>query len=164
MLLFAASAFPIHLWAIYNLLQVLPAWLLRMSTWEVVGGIAYTLAFALLESILITAGLWIVAMLLPARWIKGRFVAIGSSFIFLNALWTILLHYEYQTVRSMGVRELLPWLALYAFSVLVVLWFVYRSEKLSSAIVSLIERLAVLSFFYIAMDVLGLMVVVVRNL
>ena len=57
---FVAIAFPVHVWAIINILDFLPAWLLRLSTWELAGVISYPLVDALLESCI----LWVVLVAL----------------------------------------------------------------------------------------------------
>jgi hypothetical protein len=56
LLAFGAIAFPIHVWAIVNILIVFPAWFIRLSMWELAGVISYPLVTALLESGL----LWLV--------------------------------------------------------------------------------------------------------
>ena len=48
---FAISMFVVHVWQIINMLQLVPAWRLRLDAWDLVGVIAYTQAFALLESL-----------------------------------------------------------------------------------------------------------------
>ena len=42
-LAFGAIAFPIHVWAIINILIIFPAWLLRLSLWELAGAVGYPL-------------------------------------------------------------------------------------------------------------------------
>jgi hypothetical protein len=60
LLVFAACVLPVFIWSFYNLLNEVPAFVLRLSVTELIGTSAYVLAFALVESILFFLGLLIV--------------------------------------------------------------------------------------------------------
>lgn len=57
LLVFATCAFSVFLVSILTVLRSLPAWMLRMSAWDLVGAFAYTQALALLDTLLLFCGL-----------------------------------------------------------------------------------------------------------
>ena len=63
---FAFCALPVHLWTIYNMLRDVPAWILYMDVWDLIGTISYTLAFALLETFILFLLLVLFSLLLSA--------------------------------------------------------------------------------------------------
>lgn len=147
-----------------NLLQFLPAWVLRLSVWDLLGVVAYTQAFALLESLLLWLVVMLVGIVLPAKLVANRFLVLGSALFFLHSIWVIIIQYIYDALRSGGLIQFLLLGSVYAFSVAVTFFLVTRSDKLAASIRALIERLAVLSFIYIFVDLLSVFVVILRNL
>jgi hypothetical protein len=160
----AACAFPIYVWAIIRLLNEIPAAILRFSIEELVGVIAYTLAFALLESLLVSAALVLLAAILPRKLFLQHFVPIATVLIFISAVWFILLHQYDQTISQWGGRQFLPWLLLVAGSVLIPYLLVQKSEKIRKIIVVFIARLSVLSYLYYFLSIVGIFIVMVRNI
>jgi hypothetical protein len=161
-LVFAACIIPIHLWAILNLLHELPAWFIRLSLGELAGVIAYTQSFALLESLLVLACLLILGLLIPSQWIANRFVVLSSLLIFIVSLWSVVVQYNYDLIRTWGLRQFLPWMILFLIS-MAAPFFVIRVEKSSMLIKTIVKRLAVLSVLYVIVDVVSVIVVVLRN-
>lgn len=165
-LLFAAVVFPIHAWAILQTLQEVPAWILRLDSWDLTGVLAYTQLYALAESITVLLLLVVAALLLPGRLLRRHLVAQGSMIVFSTAGLAIALHLGEKLVRPDRLRLLLlgvvgiAWLAAMG----VALFLVPRRPAWIAALEGLARRLAVLSTLYVALGLLGLGVVVLRNL
>jgi hypothetical protein len=162
-LMFGVCAFPVHVWAIVNLLRELPAWLLRLSIWELIGVISYVLVFALVESVAFLVALLVLAALLPAKLLRDRFVAVGTMLVVITTAWAIAAHYNADAIRLWGLRQFALWGALYLVSVLVGWALVYRFKRLQGIVVAVAERLVVLSAAYVVLDLLGVGIVVLRN-
>lgn len=160
----AVSAFPIYVWAIYRLLNEIPAAILRLSMGELVGVIAYTLAFALFESLVITSLLTLLAAVLPRKLFLQHFVSLATVLVFISAVWFILVHLFDQTISQWGARQFAPWLLLFAVSLLVPYLLVLRSERIRKLINAFIARLSVLSYLYFFLSFAGIIIVVVRNI
>lgn len=164
LLAFAACVIPIHIWSILGLLEEVPAWLVRMNAWELVGAVAYTQFFALLESLAIWLLLvLILGILTPARLLNGQFLALGSVMVFVHALWAVAVHLNYQDIREWGSRQFLPWLVLYLLSVVAAWLLVTRAGQVQRAVRALMERLSILSYVYVFVDVLSIFVIFFRN-
>jgi len=111
LLLFGVCSVLVHAWAFVMLLRELPAWLLRLSVSELVRVVAYTLSFALFESVLVWSLLLVAAVVLPAKLFRERLVGIGVAITLLTTAWAMAAHYQtegsdptlgYATVRARG--------------------------------------------------------------
>lgn len=163
-LLFAACVFPVHVWSILNVLREVPAWVLRLSVWELAGVIAYTQVLALVESLTVSLALLVLSVVLPAGLFRNRLVAQGSMLVLVTSCWAIVAHYNDDVIRLWGARDFLLWLVFYVVSITIFYILIYRSAKIERAIRSVVERLAVLSGLYVALDLLCILIVVLRNL
>ena len=166
LLLFAACVFPIHIWSIINLLYELPAWMLRSDLWDVAGMVAYTLAFALFESMCVLLVLLLICFVLPRRFPRDRVLALGSMVVFVTSVWAIGIHYR--IVDSLAPAQAqagwLLWLAVYLAVMGIAGLFIYRDSRLRRWIESFVERLAVLSFLYVLVDFICVIILVLRNI
>jgi hypothetical protein len=163
-LVFLACVFPIHLWSIWNLLQVIPAWILRATVWELIGVIAYTQLFALIESAILFAILVGMGLLLPYKIFAHKFVAYSSAFMVLNSVWFVVMQYNYSSIRLWGMRQFLLWIFIFLVTNLIAYLIVSRSHKLEVILKAATQRVAVLSSIYVAFSVLSLFVIVIRNI
>jgi hypothetical protein len=135
-----------------------------MSSWELVGAIAYTQAFALLESLLVLLCLLAFGAILPARLLRERFATVGSMLVFLTAAWAMLAQYNSNELGLWGPKDYLPWLALYLVSIAGPYLLIRSHKRMEGAIASLVERLTVLSAFYVIVGLLSILFVVSRNI
>lgn len=163
-LIFVAAVFPIHVWVIFNGLRAVPSWLKSLSLWDLAGALGYMQFSALIESIFVVAGLVLFAIILPEKIFRKRFVSQGTVLILLGAIWALLMHYkgdDWDLWTKMGLLKSLGFLV-----VLIILAsiFVAISEKAGKTITTIVKRLTPLAMFYIVMDLLGLLIIIVRNL
>ncbi len=163
-LAFVAIAFPVHVWAIINILDFLPAWLLRLSAWELAGVISYPLVDALLESGVLWLVLVALAFVLPRKWLADKIVALSSVLVWLLAAWAVLVQFIFGRILQWGPAQLVPGTLLVVFSFGLVIWLVHRYEQLEGWIKRLVQGLVVLTYFYLFFDLLGLVVIIIRNL
>lgn len=134
-----------------------------MSFWELVSVIAYTQAFALLESVFVLFCLLFLGAILPTQFFRKKFVALGGTVVFVTAAWAMIAHYNSAKTSLWGGKDFLPWAALYLASLVVPSVLIRRYKKLEELMVSFIERLSVLSFIYVSIGVLSVVIVVLRN-
>jgi hypothetical protein len=136
--------------------------LVHLSTWDLFGAIAYTLASALFETVLVFLILTALSMILPGQFFRAKFVAQASMMVFLGAGWAVLAHLTSAALWSDN-RLFLAW-----FLLLVAAWatsylLVHRNPRLEEAIASLADRLMPASYFYICLDIPSVVIVVLRN-
>ena len=163
--LFLVCSFPVHVWAYINLLNDMPSIQLEMGTWRILGVASYVLVFAFFESLFVFALIFLVSILLPEKIFGIKFVYVGSLFIFAATIPFLFIHlYSQWEIKSLSFEY---WSALWtliglAFFVFALYWL-NRSLKFQAILQSVIESLAVLSLFYISLDVLGFFLIILRN-
>ncbi len=141
------------------MLREVPSWVLYMSIWEVISTVAYTLTFALSETLILFLPVILLAMILPKRWTQEKFIPLSSVVLVELALMAIGLHYAIMLYKP---KRLL--LLSYACILGVTTYLVLRYPKIESIVRAVAERLMVLSFIYIFFDIIGLLIVLVRNI
>lgn len=180
--LFLIVAFPIHAWSIFMILQDFQ-WVMErtVSIWDGIGYASYSLVFALFESIVIFIIVVLLSMLLPKRWNRHQVLAGMGLTVFTVSFWTILnqLYFFYNTstlVRSLpnifiGLEHPIRvfYLAAGALfililaSIIIPLFLIHRSKPFLANVTSIMDRLIILSGLYILFDIMGVIVIVIRN-
>jgi hypothetical protein len=157
--IFVYCAIPIHIWAIINMLRDIPSWLLYMRIWEVIATICYTLCFALFETLIVLLVVLLAGLIVPRRWVLEKYVPLCSVWLTELAVMAIVMQHfitQYLPKRLMLGSCVL----ILGVSTLIVL----RFPGIGKVARAISERLSVLSFIYIILDVLGVFVVVARIL
>ncbi len=169
LLLFTACAVPVHVWAILSGLREAPAWMVRLDAVDLVAVAAYTLAFALAESLLVWLLAAAAAGLLPARLLGATGAQSASAFRLAWGSWLVLvsglasasLHWFPALLRP-------PWPIALGLACLTCLagglLLLRRAPRLRLAVRGLLDRLVVLALAYVAVDLVGLAVVLARNI
>lgn len=163
-LLLAVAALPIYSWSIFFFLERFTGWLYYLSVWEIAGIFAYTQAFALVESLLIVAGVVLLALVLPRRLLRADLVPMGTAIILLSALWAIVAQYNDQILRELSPPMLLLWVGIYALSIVAAWFLLYRSRRVKQLMTSVAERVSILLYLYLPLSLLSLVIVLLRNL
>lgn len=158
--IFVTCSFPIHVWAIPNMFRDVPSWLLHLTRSELVGAVSYTLTFMLVESIFVFACILLLGLLIPKRWIGPSIVPF--CFVLLIELSLLAIAIQYLTLKYVLYRRLLVVAAI--LLAIVVAFAVSRIQKLNNIFVAIIKRLTVLTFLYIFVDIVALVVVFTRIL
>jgi hypothetical protein len=161
---FVVIVFLVQIWSIYNVWHAVPSWSLAMDTWTLAGTIAYTQAFALFESLLILGMLVILAVILPGKWYRQRFVAQSSVAIILAAIAAVLVHLYGQSWGMWNIRGFLSWLGILFCVILVAFLLVARFERLQRVLEALADRLMILSSVYILIGAISFFLVLIRNI
>lgn len=162
--LLASCVFLLYTWSILRFFYAAPGWLLFLPPGEVLGIFAYTLGNALLESLLVLLLLVVLAVLLPAAWFRDRLVAQGTVLLLISGFWSVVFQLIYASNPKWAPNKMLLWSVLFVLSAVISNLLVYRLEGFEKALDALVERLTVFLYFYIPMGLLGLAVVVIRNL
>lgn len=160
---FTICAFPVHVWAIVIVMQEVPAWILRLSLWDMVGVISYSLALALRESIIIFLGLCLLAFILPPWLLSKKFTASSAILLFVSAIWFIFLHYNDHIIEQRQYIFFAIWAGSWVLVAGGLIALIHKRPKLEKSIRNFAEQLAILSFLYLFFDVVALIIVVIRQ-
>ena len=181
--LFLMCIFPIHLWSLVVTFSNMETVIYRSTNpFDGIGYAAYALLLALLESLLLCLLLWALSYLLPKRlpqdtrlvqmvvvgWVILLWAALGQFYLYWFHDWQrelidyIFLWLSYR--RAFNPVALALILLALAVSVFTPVWLFGRKEKFTSVIRQLFERISVLSWIYLVLDVIALGVVIFRNM
>jgi len=176
--LFLTCAFPLHFWTLILVFRDV-SWLTeRTNVWDAIGVAAYAMIFAFTESVVIFLIIVLLGFLTPKRWQVEKRVAFLSLLILITAIWGMIAQLLFlwniflpppaiQFLRSSSH----PLRIMYAVCLIVVTATVLlsayaflRSNKAVKIMQDLMERLSLLTMFYLFFDLLALMIVIIRNI
>ena len=171
-------AFPLHAWTLILAFRDI-SWLTeRTNLWDAVGVTSYGLVFAFIESLAFFALVALLGYLVPGGWEVDRRVALLTVLALVASLWAMLeqLFFLIGTglpgwfigllVRSGHPARVFYMLLLgvVGITALAPALLVMRSDRGYRAVRGLIDRLSVLTTFYLVLDLIGLVIVIVRNI
>jgi len=134
--------------------------------------------FAFVESIVIFLVLALLGLILPAQWYSDRRIAFLSLLILLTSVWGMISQLLFVWNVSLPVQAVQflrssahPLRILYAACLIVVIptilvpvYLFVKSKKSIAFMQDLMERLSLLTIFYLFFDFIGLIIVVIRNI
>ncbi len=176
--LFLMCALPLHVWTMILAFRDL-SWLTdRTNAWDAIGVLAYGLVFAFIESIVVFLVAAMLGFVVPGRWAPERRVGVMSVLAIALSLWAMLeqLYFLANLQWPAFIIELLIWsghplrtlylieVALVAATCLIPVFLVLLSNRAFKTLQAAIERLSLLAMLYLVFDVVGLVIVVIRNL
>lgn len=175
--LFLVGAFPIHLWSLLMVFNDFSWVIEQKSLWYAFGYLSYSLVVALIESVLYFLVIFLLGLLLPKHWQNQKVVAVLSVLAIIIGLggmayqgfyivlenppqffsWVVahMVANQKITAGALGLMGLT--------SLLLPVYWIDKSEKTRTTFLILSERLTLLSLVYLSMDMVGIMIVPIRN-
>lgn len=172
LLVFGVVLFAVFGWSIRGFLYKLPSFSLYFGLGANLAVLCYMMAFALIESLIVTAALVILAALLPSGWLRRGFAYKGFLIVLVATVATILFEGYY---RAGFLKDILagytymfpPFIAGLIGSILVLgllLWLFRRYQRLQRYAVYTLEQISLFTYIYVPLGLIGIIVVLVRNL
>ena len=176
--LFLTCAFPLHLWTLILAFRDISWVTERTNAWDAVGVASYGMVFAFVESLLVFVVVALLGLLLPKHWESNRRLAFLSLLFLITAIWAIISQLLFIWNIDLPPQAMLflarsghPLRWLYGGSYIVVFLTVLlpvysflRSNKLSLLILEFNDRISLLTMFYLLFDLVGLIIVIIRNI
>lgn len=175
--LFLVCAAPVHFWTIFLIITDSEL-IKKRDFWYFAGYGGYLLGLALLESLLLFVFVLGLSYLFPKKWTGNTPLAAAAAIALVISFWGIANQlYFYLLEYSPGwflwlmprvyYHQRLAYNALVAvvtLSIALPVYFLSQSEKTRDAVLPVLENLSLLSYMYLGLDLLGLVVVLLRNL
>jgi hypothetical protein len=176
--LFLVCAFPLHFWTLILVFRDI-SWLTeRTNAWDAIGVASYGLIFAFTESVAIFLVVAVLGLFTPRQWEADRRITFLALLILITSVWAIisqLLFLWNVSLPAQAVEFLRssshPFRILYATCLAIVISTVFlpaysfmKSKKAVPFMQNLMERLSLLTVFYLFFDMLGLIIVIIRNI
>ena len=141
---------------------------MRLKVTELIGACAYTLALALIESMLFFVVLFLIllpfVLLLPEKLFGNHVLAISVLLICLLSIAAIYIHLQGGQFPRFIKQQVLLYVGLAGIVFTGYYLLILRFPGFESAIQAVAKRLSVLSLIYAFLGILAILVVLVRNL
>jgi hypothetical protein len=161
---YSVIAFLVYGWMIYRYAWRLPSWLHYLTVGDLLGLFSYAMLAGLVESLLALGFLLGLSALLPPRFLRDAFTVCGTAislgwFVSLIVFWIIyerdsLAVENYQVAWTVGTFILTVGLG----------WLSTRVRWLGAFLSALSDRLIVFLFLIMPLTLIGLTVVLIRNI
>ncbi len=176
--LFLMSVFPQHLWTLILVFRDMSWIIKRTNVWDAIGNASYAMVYAFFESVMVFCVLVLMGLITPKRWEVNKRIAF-LTVLFLTAaiwgmvsqllyLWTIWLPQSVlQTIAETGRPLFMLYLislALVGLTVTLPVFTFLVWKKAIPVTLDFMDRISTLSTLYLFLDVVGLVIVVIRNL
>lgn len=176
--LFLVCAFPLHFWTLILVFRDI-SWLTeRTNAWDAIGVASYGMIFAFTESVVIFLIVALLGLLTPKHWETDRRIAFLALLILITSIWGMISQLLFLWNVSLPVQAIQflrssdhPLRILYGVSLVIViptvllpLFSFIRSKKVVAVMQNLTERLSLLTMFYLFFDLLGLIIIIIRNI
>lgn len=152
-----------HTWSIRGFLNELPSFLLYFRITEILVIFAYMMAFALLESLIVTYGLALLSVFLPSNWLKNGFAYKGFVVIVVGAVAAVYFQKNLPSIfppmRELGMELSIPFLIIVFLMALT-----HKFPLLQKLLLSVEDRISVFLYIYVPLGLISFLVVVFRNL
>jgi hypothetical protein len=175
--LFLMCAFPLHLWAFLMAFRDVSWVIKRTDVWDAFGVVSYGALFALVESLIVFLVMTALGVLMPKQWDFKKRAGFLSLFILIVSMWAIIVQalvvwnlwlpaalIKLLIASHHPVRYLyLLLLVVITASVFFPLYSFIRSKKSVAIMQDLIERFSTLTMLYLFFDLIGIFIIIIRN-
>ncbi len=170
---FSSASFCAYNWSLMVFFWDLPSFLLRWSAGDILGYAAYQFMFALLESILITIFIAALGLFLPAKYLKNNIRASGTALVIAFVINSVIFKERLAFIDWMA--DILSMNTFTAAQIVIEAWAVSliilpiglvlttKNERVGRVINNFVENLSVLVSLYVILSLLGILVVIFRN-
>ncbi len=150
----------------------------RTNAWDAVGVASYGMIFAFAETVLVFLVIALLGLFTPASWSYERRIGFLSLLVLIISLWAIFSQLFFlwnmslpnavaQFLRSSGhaLRFIYAGVLVVVIpTVLLPIYFYVRSNKAITVMQDLVDRFSSVASFYLFFDLLGLIIVIFRNI
>jgi hypothetical protein len=159
----AVAVFVCFSWTIIGFFNKLSSFILYFTPGEIANIFAFMMAFALVESLAATGVLVLLSAILPSRWLKDGFAFKGFVILLVATMTAILfqkaLRDYFPSMQTLMTYSLLPLLLM-----ALLVWLVHSRPRLQKILLSVQDRILIMLFIYLPLGVIGLLVVMARDL
>ncbi len=159
----AVAVFACFTWALIGFFNKLSSFILYFTPGEIGNIFAFLMAFALLESLAAAGVLVLLSGILPSNWLKEGFAFKGFVILLVATATAILFQHAlkdyFPSLGTLLAYSLIPLLL-----IALLLWFLNPRPRLQNILLSVQDRILIMLFVYLPIGVIGLLVVMARNL
>ena len=150
-------------WSLRGFFYRTPSFILYMDIFQLLAVLAYYLAFALLESVLVFFVLAVFGGLFPTRWIKPQFASGVLGFMIAAATSSYLLQQQLSDAYP-GAAFFIAWFGVTFLAGLALAAFFMFMPKVKSVASFLGDQISIFAYLYSALGIISLITVIIRLL
>jgi hypothetical protein len=176
--LFLMCAFPLHLWTLILAFRDFSWVTERTNAWDAIGVVSYGLLFAFVESVVIFLIVALIGLVLPKSWDAERRISLLAFLILITGVWAMVSQLLFlwdvslpaqavEFLRNSDHPVRITYAVLLVVITLTVLLPAYSLLRTNKAVIimqNFMERLSLLTMFYLFFDLVGVIIILVRNL
>ena len=156
-------------WSIGRMFWFLPAWILFMSFNDLLPIFAYTLAVALLESLLVLGVILSIVVFLPEKFFKQNFLAQSVIMVLFITIITFLVQMNLGPIATLTPRKitvLLPIILVLLLAMVTVISYLLVKfiSALGKLMVNISERMQVFFYIYLPLGIISFIIIILRNI
>lgn len=142
----------LNTWAVFSILQEMPSLVMRYNMWNVIGAVAYSLFFALVESIIVFLLTSFSATVLHSL-IKPKYIKVFTITLWPTIFLIILGFISFDFRILVGLTACLG-----------LAYLLSRNEIVNKIAEGLLDRIVILGAIYLLVDFCSVLIVIIRNL
>jgi hypothetical protein len=155
-------------WMLLQFFRQVPSWIFYLNIGKVLILFAYVVSFTLFESALLLSFLLALCIIFPVRHFRDKFTPQGGVQVALISLIALVLRQKIEVFQKFEIWILfaIPLISLImiTLSIIPISKILDRFRLVDRIVTALIERMTVFGFLYIPLGLLGLVIVILRNL
>ena len=159
----SVAVFVCFSWSLIGFFHKLSSFLLYFTLAEIGAVFAYMMAFAMLESLVVTGILVLLSAILPSGWLREGFAYKGFVVLLIITADALLLQKLLGTVFPSTLKLSLLFLAPIAV-IAILLSFLHTRPGVQNLLVKVQDRFLIMLFLYIPIGIISLVAVTFRNL
>jgi hypothetical protein len=150
-------------WTLYWFAWKLPSWLYFLTLGEMLVSLAYSMVVNFIESLIVLFALILICLLLPARWFRDKFVALGTSLVIASL---VALAYYLGTIIALQDFPQGLWrsVLLVVVGIFLLLFLISKFGLLRRLIEEVANRAVIFLYLFLPISAISFIVVLIRNL
>lgn len=162
---YAVIMLMVYGWTLYWYVWKVPSWIYYLTLGELAGVYAYAASVNLLESLLILAGLLLLAFLLPRAWLSDSFAARGTAFLVPLLGYIMVLSNSFKTISEKNYPSaLIDWSPAALGIALLLAYLAGKWSPLRRALEEFSARAVIFLYIFVPISAISLAYVFVINL
>ena len=157
------AVFVCHGWSLRGFFNELPSFMLYFRFGEILTILAYMMAFALVESLIVAGGISLLAAILPSSWLRDGFSYKGLIIVVVGAIAAIRFQKSLQNVLP-PMQALTLDLVLPLVAIAILIFLAHLLKPVQKLLLDVSDRFLIMLYVFLPIGVLSFFVVVFRNL
>ena len=161
--LYATIVFLVYGWTSLAFFWKVPSWLYFLNLGEIVSILAYVLSSTLLESLIILLLFLLASLVLPASWLRNKFVVRGSIIFYSLTFWVILLTLS-SLIQLPTTRDVLTLAIGFPFTAGLAVILADKIPSLYRFMDYLSNQLTIFLYLWLPLSLAGILILIIRNI